>query len=140
MNIKSFFKKPIIASFLVVGALGMVVTTAYSTFYFANNFNISEQASPIGDAIRANQTFGEESDVVVVKDEEGDAVGVIVHVSGSTLSTVQAVVEAITKASDKDVCSGVLCRVSTVRIDGLTQEETSLNTSGVNHVHKQFKI
>lgn len=74
MNIKSFFKKPIIASFLVVGALGMVVTTAYSTFYFANNFNISEQASPIGDAIRANQTFGEESDVVVNDVEYYDVV------------------------------------------------------------------
>lgn len=74
MNIKSFFKKPIIASFLVVGALGMVVTTAYSTFYFANNFNISEQASPIGDAIRANQTFGEESDVVVNNVEYYDVV------------------------------------------------------------------
>lgn len=74
MNIKNFFKKPIIASFLVVGALGMVVTTAYSTFYFANNFNISEQASPIGDAIRANQTFGEESDVVVNDVEYYDVV------------------------------------------------------------------
>lgn len=74
MNIKSFFKKPIIALFLVVGALGMVVTTAYSTFYFANNFNTSEEASPIGDAIRANQTFGEESDVVVSNVEYYDVV------------------------------------------------------------------
>lgn len=64
MNFRGL-KKTIIIACTAFASVSLLMGVGSATFYFANEINENINANPTGDAIRPNQTFGDEDDMVI---------------------------------------------------------------------------
>lgn len=71
MNIRGI-KKTIIVACTAFASVSLLMGIGSATYYFANEINETVNANPIGDAIRPNQTFGEEDDMVISNNNRYD--------------------------------------------------------------------